>query len=79
MFGRLIIPAGQAHRFYIPESSVQQVGQLTFVWVKGKDAQPQRRYIKLGEEKKDGADAKRPWVEVISGVGVGEEVFVPKG
>ena len=35
MFGRLIIPAGQAHRLYVPEAAVQQVGQLTFVWVLG--------------------------------------------
>ena len=68
MFGRLLIPAGQAHRLYIPESAVQQVGQLTFVWVLGQDNQPERRFIKLGEEKKDG------WVEVISGVSPGERI-----
>jgi hypothetical protein len=70
MFGRLLIPGGQAHRLYIPESAVQQVGQLTFVWVMGKDNTPQRRFIKLGEEKKDG------WVEVISGLDRGERVGV---
>ncbi len=68
MFGRLLIPAGQAHRLYIPQAAVQQVGQLTFVWVMGQDNQPQRRFIKLGEEKKDG------WVEVISGVTAGERI-----
>ena len=68
MFGRLLIPAGQAHRLYIPEAAVQQVGQLTFVWVVGQDNQPQRRFIKLGEEKKDG------WVEVLSGVSTGDRI-----
>jgi RND family efflux transporter MFP subunit len=70
MFGRLLIPAGQARRLYIPEAAVQQAGQLTFVWVVGRDNTPQRRFIKLGEEKKDG------WVEVISGVSQGEAIGI---
>ena len=68
MFGRLLIPAGQVHRLYIPQAAVQQVGQLTFIWVVGQDDQSQRRFIKLGEEKKDN------WVEVISGINPGERV-----
>lgn len=70
MFGRLLIPAGQVRRFYIPESAVQQVGQLAFVWVLGPDSQPQRRFVKLGNESENG------WIEVISGIKPGERVGV---
>lgn len=73
MFGRLLVPGGDARRLYIPEEAVRQVGQLSFAWVaegEGKrDAR--RRFIKLGPAHKDGA------VEVISGLRAGEWVGLP--
>ncbi|HNY28718.1 MAG TPA: efflux RND transporter periplasmic adaptor subunit [Candidatus Sumerlaeota bacterium] len=70
MFGRLLIPAGQARRVYVPETALRRVGQLEFVWVVGTDNRADRRFVKLGGEKKDG------WVEVLSGLQSGERVGI---
>jgi RND family efflux transporter MFP subunit len=71
MFGRLLIPAGQAERLYIPAASVHRVGQLTFVWVKGGRTGPLRRFITLGEHLREGQ------TEVLSGLKEGERVGLP--
>ncbi len=71
MFGRLLIPAGQARRLYVPENALRQVGQLEFVWVVGPDNRADRRFVKLGGETKEG------WVEVISGLQAGDRVGIP--
>jgi RND family efflux transporter MFP subunit len=70
MFGRLLIPAGRTNRLYVPETALHRVGQLEFVWVVGSDNRAERRFVKLGSEKRDG------WVEAISGLSPGERVGI---
>jgi hypothetical protein len=50
----LLIPHGTVQRLYVPADAVKEVGQLTYVWVVDKDGHAQRRFVKLGGEKKDG-------------------------
>jgi RND family efflux transporter MFP subunit len=69
MFGRLIIPIGQTNKIYIPRKAVTSVGQLDFVIVDTEQS-PIRRYVRLGES---GPDDR---IEVISGLAVGETVWV---
>jgi RND family efflux transporter MFP subunit len=71
MFGRLLIPIGQAHKIYIPLKGVTQVGQLHFVIVKTEQG-PVRRYVRLG------ARSSGERVQVISGLAVGEKILVPE-
>jgi hypothetical protein len=71
MFGRLLIPIGQAHKIYIPLKAVTQVGQLHFVIVKTEQG-PVRRYVRLG------ARSSGERVQVISGLAVGEKILVPE-
>ena len=69
MFGRLMIPTGQAEKVIIPAEAVTRVGQLDFVIVKT-DQGPVRRYVRLGERSPDNR------VEVISGLSPGDQIFL---
>ena len=71
MFGRLMIPTGQAEKVIIPAEAVTRVGQLDFVMVKT-DQGPVRRYVRLGERSPDNR------VEVISGLTPGDQIFIGK-
>jgi len=53
MYARLLIPAGNIKKLYVPESSVSHAGQLDFVNVLI-DGQSQRRFVRLGESSKPG-------------------------
>ena len=69
MFGRLLIPLGEAVRITIPREAVTRVGQLDFVIVAG-DRGPVRRYVRVGEISADGL------VTVVSGLTAGEKVII---
>ena len=69
MFGRLLIPIGEVEKMYIPGEAVTHVGQLDFVVVKTEQGAV-RRYVRLGESGRD------DHIEVISGLTVGETVWI---
>ncbi|MFC1588525.1 efflux RND transporter periplasmic adaptor subunit [Planctomycetota bacterium] len=69
MFGRLEIPKGNIKRVMIPDTAVEIVGQLQFVWAQGVDGKPVRRYVRLGP-RRDG------WYEVLSGLKAQEKIAV---
>lgn len=69
MYARLLVPAGTEQKMYIPEGSVSHVGQLDFVDVIV-TGQKQRRFIRLGKEKKENL------VSIISGLNIGDKVIV---
>ncbi|MBI5155228.1 efflux RND transporter periplasmic adaptor subunit, partial [Candidatus Poribacteria bacterium] len=69
MFGRLLLPAGEASRLYVPSSAVQRTGQLEFVQVPEGDGMVRRFVRTAGRE---GAER----VEVLSGLKEGESVLV---
>jgi len=69
MFGRLLIPIGEAEKIYIPIDAVTHVGQLDFVIVKTTDG-PIRRYVRLGAQTRDNR------VEVISGLAPEENILI---
>ncbi|MBW2440392.1 MAG: efflux RND transporter periplasmic adaptor subunit [Deltaproteobacteria bacterium] len=71
MFGRLMIPIGQAEKITIPLDAVTRVGQLDFVTVKTQQG-PVRRYVRLGQPSPD----KR--VEIISGLKAGDKIVITK-
>lgn len=70
MFGRLLIPTGREKRIYAPEKAILRVGQLTYMWVIGKNNEPERRFVTLGESKREGMQ------EILSGLSAGERVGV---
>lgn len=70
MFGRLLIPTGEAERVYIPGAAISRVGQLEFVRTV-ENNRAHRRFIRTGETREDGS------VEVLSGLAPGEQVVVP--
>lgn len=67
MYARVLIPAGDQERLYVPLDRVARVGQLDFLWV-SVDGQVQRRFVRLGKESSDGM------VAIISGVKVGDKI-----
>lgn len=69
MFGRLLIPRGQAEKISIPRTAVQRVGQLEFVYVR-EDGAAVRRFIRTGSPDGDA-------VRVVSGLSAGEVVIIP--
>jgi RND family efflux transporter MFP subunit len=77
MFGRLVIPSGEAERLYAPAAAVHRVGQLTWVWTlepatdDAATTRAVRRYVKLGDREKEG------WTEILSGLTSGAPVGVP--
>ncbi|MCE5229535.1 efflux RND transporter periplasmic adaptor subunit [bacterium] len=71
MFGRLLIPTGREKRIYAPEKAILRVGQLTYVWVDRGKNQFERRFVTLGESRRDGQR------EILSGLAPGERVGVP--
>jgi len=69
MYARLLIPAGQATKLYVPLSSVSQVGQLDFVNVVI-DGESQRRFVRVGKNSRKG------YANIISGLAAGEQVLL---
>jgi RND family efflux transporter MFP subunit len=70
MFGRLLIPIGEAERIYIPAEAVTHIGQLDFVIVKTGQG-PTRRYVRLGARIAEGKQ-----VQIVSGLKTGEVIFL---
>jgi RND family efflux transporter MFP subunit len=68
MFGRLHVPLGDRDELRVPETAVQSVGQLDFVYVVDADQKLARRYVRLGR-RSDNA------VEVLSGLRPGEVIL----
>ncbi len=71
MYARILIPAGQTTKLYLPASKIATVGQLNFVWL-DVNGQPERRFVRLGKKNKEGL------VAVISGVQAGDKILTPK-
>ena len=69
MYARLLIPAGQANKIYIPSASVFQVGQLSYINVLI-DGQSQRRFVRVGNS------TKKYFTNIISGLNVNEKILV---
>lgn len=69
MYARLLIPAGFTQQRYVPENSVSHLGQLTFVDV-AIDGQVQRRFVRVGKERKLGL------VSIVSGLFVNDKVVI---
>ncbi|MFO1077808.1 MAG: efflux RND transporter periplasmic adaptor subunit [Planctomycetota bacterium] len=72
MFGRLFVPTGARDLLRVPARAVQEVGQLDFVEVVGKDGHVDRRFVRLGARAGDR-------VEVLSGLGAGETILLRDG
>jgi RND family efflux transporter MFP subunit len=70
MYARLLIPAGNIEKLYVPASSVSHSGQLDFVNVLI-DGQSQRRFVRLGVESKSG------FASIISGLTDGDIIVIP--
>jgi RND family efflux transporter MFP subunit len=70
MFARIKIATGKTERLLIPQSYIQQVGQLDMVWVL-QENKAIRRFIRLGRSVADK-------VTVTSGLSAGEKLIVPK-
>jgi len=72
MYARIGIPAGERDLLLVPTAYLARVGQLDVAWVQA-EAGPQRRFVRLGEERGDGL------VQVISGLEAGDAVLLPPG
>jgi len=70
MYARLLIPAGEGDKLYLPERYITTVGQLDFIWL-NINGQTERRLVRLGKKNKIGL------VAIISGVDVGDTVLMP--
>ena len=70
MFGRVLIPAGERTRLLVPETAVERIGQLDFVYVVGGGRQIERRLATMGLPAGDGR------VEVLSGLRPGDIVLL---
>lgn len=70
MFGRLVLQVGEQELRLIPKSAVSSVGQLDYVWTKGAEGKPVRHLVELGRS------AGEDRIEVLAGVGKGEQVLV---
>ena len=68
LFARVAIPAGTRLRLLLPQAAVDQVGQLDYVTVAGRDGALERRLVTLGDYREDGL------IEVLSGLRAGETV-----
>jgi RND family efflux transporter MFP subunit len=68
-FGRLILPGRPERGIYLPEKSVWRSGQLTGVYVVGKDRMARLRLVTLGRP-------SGPQVQILSGVSSGDSVVV---
>lgn len=71
MYARLLIPAGESNKLYIPSDKIVTVGQLNFVLL-DVNGQAERRFVRLGKVNKAGL------VSVISGLKLGDSVLTPR-
>jgi len=69
MYARLLIPAGNKEKLYVPQGGVSHVGQLDFVNVviAGEN---QRRFVRLGK------DDKKGFVSIISGLATEDKIAI---
>jgi len=70
LFARLRIPQGEEQVLLIPESYLQQAGQLDAVWLL-QDGQIVRRFVRLGQRYADGR------IKIIAGLQAGDQVILP--
>ncbi|CAN5360732.1 multidrug efflux RND transporter periplasmic adaptor subunit MexV [soil metagenome] len=70
MYGRVVIPVGQAKHIWIPQSVVVRRGQLDLVEVADAEGFLSRRFVRLGRESEDK-------VEILSGLAPGDRVAFP--
>jgi RND family efflux transporter MFP subunit len=68
MYAKLLIPAGDVNKLFIPHNTVSHMGQLTFVQL-NVNGNAQRRFIRISEVNPQGL------VSVISGLAEGDEVI----
>lgn len=71
MYARVLIPAGQAQKLYVPKSSVSHVGQLNFVQILV-NGQNQKRFVRVGTESEQGL------IAIISGLEDGDIIVTAK-
>jgi len=71
MYARLLIPAGESNKLYLPANKIASVGQLNFVLL-DVNGRAERRFVRLGQKNDQGL------VAIISGVQVGDKVLTPK-
>ena len=69
MYAQVLVPAGQVTKLLIPSSTVQHMGQLSFVSVLV-DNTPQRRFVRIGNKDVNNM------VSIISGLTEGEQVLI---
>jgi len=70
MYARIQVPAGERELLLVPTSYLARAGQLDVAWVQS-PAGPQRRFLRLGETRRDGL------VQVIAGLEPGDELLMP--
>jgi membrane fusion protein (multidrug efflux system) len=70
MYARIRVPAGERDLLLVPERYLARAGQLNVAWVQS-EAGPLRRFLRLGEERRDGL------VQVIAGLEPGDELLEP--
>ncbi|TMM45913.1 efflux RND transporter periplasmic adaptor subunit [Colwellia ponticola] len=71
MYARVLIPAGQAQKIYLPQESVSHVGQLNFVQVVI-NGETQKRFVRVGTQ------SKKEFVTIISGLNDGDIIMTPQ-
>jgi RND family efflux transporter MFP subunit len=70
MYARIRVPAGERQLILVPEQYLARVGQLTVAWVQA-DAGPLRRFLRVGDERRDGL------VQVTAGLEPGDRLLMP--
>jgi len=70
MYARMLIPAGESDKLYLPANTISRVGQLDFIWL-DVNGRAERRFVRLGKTNKQGL------VSVISGIAIGDKVLSP--
>ncbi len=68
MYARVLIPAGQVSKLYVPSNNVLKVGQLDFVNVLI-NGESQRRFVRVGK------GSKPEFTSIISGLTAGEKIL----
>jgi membrane fusion protein (multidrug efflux system) len=68
MYARIEVPAGERELLLVPQNYLASAGQLNVAWVQS-EAGPLRRFLRLGEERRDGL------VPVIAGLEPGEDLL----
>lgn len=72
MYARVAVPAGERRLVRVPAAAVHTIGQLSYVDVVAADRGHERRWVTVGPAQAQG------YVEILSGLAAGEQVWVPR-